>query len=503
MADGTVRIRDRFQFDVELSYPLPPDERRVDYELEAYFFIPPSLGINRDNYNKANFYDDLDAHLQLMTPLVPLDEIVPLASGPLSRLNASVFHLAENADTITADNFVVQLKLFCCVVRKSLRRYVDQVNDIRDPAERARRCERFAVSISSIRNSYRGLEHKLRGAAMYPQVISSFRFGDEFLSLHFEDYTYRLLEKLVISQPDPASSIRSKLLSIIREEIRYRRRREMPSIAEEGTENESLLYRRNVLKRYIASVLELHTQTQPGGKVVQETLFGVAAGLSMLFTTAIIFVYQSLYGALSLPVFLALIVSYIFKDRIKELLRLYFSKKFSGVLSDHKTRIYGTLRKFLGVCEETFDFVDESKIPADVMRVRDRDHMTEIEGTWIGERIFRYRRTIRLYPDRIFELYENLEISEIDDVLRFNVADIVKRTGTPEKLVFILAGDSYRKSIGDRVHHLNLVFRRPGFTDSECRRFRVVLNQRGIKRIDSVVTPLGDSQPASASAAAV
>ncbi|MDX1514832.1 MAG: hypothetical protein R3174_13925, partial [Gammaproteobacteria bacterium] len=364
-------------------------------------------------------------------------------------------------------------------------------------------CKRYEVSVSCIRRAYRDLEPRIRGAAMFPQVINTFRFGDEFLSLLFEECAYRLLENSAIADPKRNPHVERHLFPIIREEIDYRRNRGFPSIANETGENESLLYRRSVLKRYVSSVLQLDTQTKPGGKFVQETLFGLAAGLSMLFATAILFVYQWIYGALSLPVFFALIVSYIFKDRIKELLRMYFSRKLSGVLSDHRTRLYGTLDEVLGDCEETFDFLSESKIPKDVMNTRDRDHMTEIEGAWIGETVLRYRRKIHLHPERINRLYENLDISELDDVLRFNVTDLVKRTGTPEKPIFVLAQDGYRKIVGERVHHLNLVLRRSGFGDSKCERFRVVLNQKGIKRIDTVAAASPEIAAADRKAAAV
>ena len=484
--EDAVRIRDRFQFDVELGYPVPPDHQRIEYELETYLFLPPTLGINRDNYGKTNFYDDLDAHLRLRTPSVPLDAIVRSARGPLNRLNASVFRLSEHASRTTAESFVIQVKLFCCVVRKSLRKYAETANSVVNPDKLLQVCERYAVSVSAIRSAYRILEPRIRGAVLFPQAADTYRFGDEYLSLLFEEYSYRLLEGQSKEKSSREPRLESLLLQIVRAEIGYRKDRGFPSVADEGSENESLLYRRSVLKRYMGSVLQLHTQTRPGGKVIQETLFGLAAGLSMLFATGVLFIYQSHYGALSLPVFFALIVSYVFKDRIKELLRIYFSRKLTGILSDHKTRIYGTTREYLGECEETFDFVEESKVPRDVIRVRDRDHMTDIEGTWIGETIIRYKRKIRLHPERIARHYENLEITELDDVLRFNVTDLVKRTGTPEKPVFVLTQENYRRIVGERVHHLNLVFRRPGLENSGCERFRVVLNQRGIKRIDAV-----------------
>ena len=81
----------------------------------------------------------------------------------------------------------------------------------------------------------------------------------------------------------------------------------------------------------------------------------------MLFATAVLFVSQSFYGPLTLPVFLALVVGYMFKDRIKEILRVYFSQMVSSVLFDHKTRIYSNPNRPIGICRESFDFVDEAR----------------------------------------------------------------------------------------------------------------------------------------------
>ena len=495
--EETLRIRDRFQFDLELGYPFPRDVPRVEYELEAYLFLPSTLGINRDNYSKANFYDDLDAHIRLRTPSVSLDAIISSAGGPLSRLNNSVLRLCERTNPTTIERFVVQVKLFCCVVRKSLRKFVNATNSATAMAERAKLCERYAMSVSTIRSAYRELEPRLKNASTVPKVIETFRFGDEFLSLLFEECAFRILEGSTTDGDVRDPEVEKRLFPIIREEISYRRNRGFRSIADEHSKNEIFLYRRSVLKRHMGSVLQLETQTNPGGKFVQETVFGVAAGVSMLFATAILFVYQTIYGALSMPVFLALIVSYIFKDRIKEFLRIYFSRKLSGALSDHKTRLYGTQDEFLGVCEESFDFVGEAKIPREALNVRNRDPLSAIEDARIGETVLRYKRRIRIHPRRIGRLYGDLQFEELDDVLRFNVTDILKRAGRPEKPVYVVTRDGYRKIIGERVHHMNLVFRRSGASESRYERYRIVLNQRGIKRIEAV-TPAEQPLPSEA-----
>ncbi len=84
-------------------------------------------------------------------------------------------------------------------------------------------------------------------------------------------------------------------------------------------DNEAIVFKRGVLKKYISSFLFLDTNWKPEGKILEQLLIGFAAGLSMVFATLIAFYAQEKYGNLTLPFFSFLVVGYIFKDRIKEL----------------------------------------------------------------------------------------------------------------------------------------------------------------------------------------
>ena len=241
------------------------------------------------------------------------------------------------------------------------------------------------------------------------------------------------------------------------------------------------------LKKYMENVLFLDTRTRREGEVLEHTLFGIAAGVSMLFATAVLFISQSLYGTLSMPVFVALVIGYMFKDRIKELLRVYFSRAASGFLFDHKTKIYRDPQTVIGECRESFDFVDEATVPARIMKIRDRDHITEIESDWLREDVMRYRKRTKLSSKAVSDAYSEFETHGINDIMRFNIADVTQHMGDPRKELYVLDKDDYRRIKAERVYHLNMILRYGGNDQVRYKRLRIVLNRRKIKRIETVL----------------
>ncbi len=120
------------------------------------------------------------------------------------------------------------------------------------------------------------------------------------------------------------------------------------------------------MKKYVASILFLDTEVKTEWLLLQQVFLGLAAAAAMAFATAAAFISQTVYGSLTLPFFVTLVVSYIFKDRIKDLLRYHLSRKMTRFLFDHKTRVRDVAGKIVGVCRESFGFVKASKLPAEV-----------------------------------------------------------------------------------------------------------------------------------------
>lgn len=486
MIDESITVHDQHQFEIKLGYRLHKESKTTAYGLDAYLYLPYSLGINRATYTKAQFYNDMQAYIRLMSPEASLGTIVNGEASPLSTLRAATEALAAGATAETTARYEAEIKLFGCVVKSALHDYVEFTQKTLINEDRRRLMADYLDCAGRILTCYRELRQLVQIPSVSGRLQSVFDFGDEYLSLLFEDHTYLLLESVVSADPVFFGGFRGKLIDLIEQELSYRRQRHYQSIPDEKSDNEKLVFRKSVLKKYMSSVLFLSTRTEQAGAMMEQVVFGVAAGLAMIFATAVAFVTQSVYGSLTLPFFLALVISYIFKDRLKDLLRLYLSRRVASRLFDHHMHIYSSAGEDVGVCRESFEFVPERKIPPEIARMRSRDHITEIENGWVGEKVILYRKRILLYKDRILRLFRHHNIEGINDIMRFSVLEFIRKMDNPTKNLYVLEEDAYQRIKGDRVYHLNLLLRYALPRKTVYKRFRIVLNRKRIKRIEPV-----------------
>ena len=484
LVDGIPRIRHRHQFEIKLRYALPVAQTSSVYDFAVYFFLPPSLGVSRASYGKDRFFEDLQSYVRLKTPEVSFSDISRGGTGPLSRLNAAALRLQGDSTDRSVRLYEYQSKLFCCVLQSSLRECIYQLEAERDPDERIRRVDEYRKAASRLRATFSALRPRLCNPTMPKSVHKMYRFTDEYISLLLEEYTFRAISATPELTHD--EKLRIELTEFAKQEILHRATERYPSVASPESDNEGFVYRRGVLKRFMNSVLFLNVRSGEGSGILEEGLFGIAAGVSMIFATAVLFVSTQLYGTLTGPVFLALVISYIFKDRIKERLRRYLSRKASRWLFDHRTALYASDKDRIGVCSESVDFLEANMVPAPVTAVRNRSHITEIEGRWVGERAIRYRKLVKVFPIRIADMYEGANIHGLNDIMRFSVDEFVQHLGTIKKPVRALVDDEVKVVQGDRVHHMNVIVRYAADGVDSFQRYRIILNHDGIKRIETV-----------------
>ena len=203
---------------------------------------------------------------------------------------------------------------------------------------------------------------------------------------------------------------------------------------------------------------------------------------------------QSRYGNLTFPFFMALVISYILKDRIKELLRAYFSSVLKNWFFDQRMKIYRNEDEPLGVLKESFDFIDEQRLPEDVADLRKKDPISEIDGGWAGESVMHYRKYIKISNGALGSMYQNYKINAINDITRFSIINFLGKTGNPRKNLYTLAGDGYKKIYGERTYRLNMIVRYTANSQVTCKKFRIMFNRNGIKRIEQIDNLVGLSR---------
>lgn len=484
MLQVTVKRHDRFQIELKVSYPLPSGAHHRSHEFDLYFFAPHNLGVRRENYSKAQFYADLQSHLRLTTPTVPLDRFVDGPGSPLGKLQAAIEGAGIREASQPPDDYESAVKLFCSMLKSAVRDFSAYIRQAVDPDDREHLVGTFVESLRAICSEFRALRPRVFLPGVAARTLEIYLFGDEWLSLLVEDRGYRLLEEL--HELDHETDAFMDLRRLVESEAHYRSRKGYPSVPAEHGDNELPIFRRSALKKYMASILFLQTEVQEEGALLRETLFGVAAALAMIFATGIAFATQTLYGALTPALFVALVVSYVFKDKIKEQLRTYFRKSLSSLLFDRRTIVRDAARRPVGKCRECFDFWGQRRLPVKVRELRARRHVIEVEDGQLGEQILVYRKRVRLKAKAVHRTFPDYDVPGVTDILRFRVAEFLRRMDDPARELFVMDDEGYQRMKGVRVYHLNLVLRLRGSDQEELRRYRVVLTRKGIKRIEAV-----------------
>ena len=219
------------------------------------------------------------------------------------------------------------------------------------PADQKDLVEQFLANVADLCKAFRRLRSIINVPTINKEAFSRFLFADEFLSLLVEVNAYAMLEALKANGNGAFAEFKPRLLQLANSEIAYRAENGYPSLPNESGDNEILIFRKSVLKKFVESVLFLGVRAEREGTLVEQSFYAVAAGLSMVLATAVAFFFQREFGNLTFPLFVGLVVSYMAKDRVKELLRTFFATKIRRHFFDRRLQIFNDSSaslKFLG-----------------------------------------------------------------------------------------------------------------------------------------------------------
>ncbi|MEN8222465.1 MAG: hypothetical protein ABFR36_04320 [Acidobacteriota bacterium] len=477
-----IKIHDKETIEVKLEFPSSKKGEQKDrYFVNTYLFLPYALDINKHNYSKQDFYNSLKTHIRMTTPFFLLQKITGGSSSPYERLLKSIRDLVENPDNERLAKFELQVKRFCSIFDTSLRHAVNHILETGTKGDREDLIDEFLNRVKNIRNAYRDIRSDINIPLKIGNVFDIYQFADEYQSLNIERHILILSDKLSGNKLDEDGLLTRKLNDLVIEEITYREERKYLSVIRKSGSGEDILHRYSRLKKFIESNLFLNTDTKKDGVVFEQVLFSLAAGLAMIFATAVAFVSQLVYGNLTLPFFIALVISYMFKDRIKELVRLYLNKKQYRYFHDFKTNIYDQKEKKIGFLKESFQFIKHKHLHENILDARNRMRITEITNESMGEKIILYRNKIEIFKNKK-KLPD--DFSGLTEILRFNVSDLTKKMDDPEKEIFIKDTKGVKRLFANRNYHLNLILTYSDGKEKEASYYKLIVNKKGISRIE-------------------
>lgn len=505
--DSRIKLHDKHRFEIKLDIDLDASAKS-SYEVETYFFVPRALNVGPHNYNKEKFYNSSQRYIRFRTPKMSIGKVCDpeLKTSPLNRVREELGKVLSGAQDNTLTNTICnELRLLGCIIRGEIRDYVKvfveglATYDAAQPAAQRRLfvgegLENFLGDLKTLETALASLKAEISDPAVPVKIRETAAFFDEYVSLILEEYLTSLLEALR-SNPGARGrfdDVEKGITGIITAQSRYRQAMKYPSVLVPGSSNEEIIYRRGVLKKFISSVLYLKAEFSEWEGLTQ-VFFGLAAGAAMFFAVMVTFFVGRRYAVNSMPFVVAVVISYIFKDRIKDWLKLLFSKSLTRWISDRKIDIRdssgGGAR--IGLLKEAFTFLTDRDLPPDIARLRRLDNITSVDEEGKPERVFKYKKEIILYPEVIIKSHERRR--DLNDIMRFNIRELIAQaddSAVDYPYVDPASGD-VRVAQCARVYHINLVLKYTYYDRDEqvtihYERIRIVVNKDGIVRLEEV-----------------
>lgn len=514
-----VSTRDVRTLEIRRFLPLPRrhNEART-YTLDAYFYFPRSFGITPDTFSTDDFYRDASTLMRLHAPGARLSDLADLgnpqnpgamlrqqlpllltddAPGADSLARLAQLYSAEVADAAASAGEFLREQVLATATRAQARSVRDPENqrDLEALEELiARTCGDLLQVLGSV--------HRLRakGAAFRavepPALLMALAFAEEYASAVIDE---QLAELAALIERQPAlrngqgtvPRLRVRLGHVI-EQVN-RRRLDQGFATPWGDALEYFSYRIGRLKDELERALYINTRQLARDPFYRNSAAMVAAGLAATWATlAQVPLLSSDSSRDSQWLLLTFaVLAYVLKDRIKEWTRQIIA---SRVLSwDHDLKILGEeLQRvgfgvFTGRARERVRYETEAVLPPGVTGIR-LAHRTVRGVATETEQVLHYRRQLSFScgPQPVPEGFG------VQDLVRLSLDEILKRLDDPVETVrfYDYRNARFRKAEVPRVHHLNLVLsaRDHSLRLRTLSRTRVVVNQRGVVRLDPVAT---------------
>ncbi|MDD3944428.1 MAG: hypothetical protein PHS38_06905 [Bacteroidales bacterium] len=483
MIEVRYKIHDEYSIEFKQRFLVRQGIKDNRFEVNTWLFIPNSLDITPQTYGQDLFYRDVKSNVRLITPVYTLCDLGRADAAPFRYLKQAFTTLAGNPDKDNTAEFVYQIKMVSVIIKGALRDHASAMIREVDTGRIREAGQEFIACTVKVLEQFRKMKEIINVPAVSEDRKAHFLFGDEAVSQLVIVYALKILSFLRDqgSCPEEEQALRSFVTS----EYHYKRKMGYSVLDTYDREkNKELVYRYGLLKKYIESDLFVTLDQKKDGIALEQIYYSIAAGVAMIFATVVAFIFQRRFGMFSIPLFLALVISYMLKDRIKDLMRYYFAYKRKGKYFDHKS----TVRfkdKAIGWIKEGMDFISPAKVPAIVMDLRNCSNRMMSEYSLLDEKIILYRKLVHI-DSREMEENNLYTVDGINDIFRLHINRLTQKMDNP--LVPLMKLD---ETTGDlltieapKIYNLHIIMQVRSEDHSDFRAFKVVASRDGIKKIE-------------------
>ncbi len=355
-------------------------------------------------------------------------------------------------------DYLNALKLFSLIFIKAIAKEMT-------PEAAASEPDRFIQVLNDIEI----IINRLRTYILLPDNTGkmAFQMINEYCSSHFIQLS------LACAAEIPEGETRDILLKLIDKEYQYRENANM--FAMDGKISFSkTVYKLKLLRRYCESVLYFNVKRREEGVVMQQFIFSMAAGLSML----IAFWSQQKFGNFTTSFLVAMVLGYIVKDRLKELSREATYLRLSRYMFDFVCYLKSDLiknRSSVGTVKEVVQFVKFRKLDKAIKLLFKKNQLLNKEDI---ESVLVYKRQ---YKDLSSEMPVGIE--QYADFVIFNLRKMLRNTSYQDYSYYYKKNNKVVCRKVPRNYAIDLIIK---VSDDEHKNYQhhtIRVNHKGIRKI--------------------
>lgn len=474
---------DNFSVEFKFGFDCKMEGAQDDFSVNAWIFVPNSLDINSEVYGKKQFYRDIKSNVRLITPSFLLRDIVQDSSLPLTSLrNAMETYVREKTES-SLTNYEYHLKMFAAIFKSALRDQAAHMRRTPSLMDAEHLVDDYIVTAGEILTKFRSLFAIIDVPSVPDRARNYFKLCDEFITHTVEVQTIRIIKKMDSSdglQPD--QSVRERFAEMVMQQREYKKLKGYGILNKDVNHDRRLVHHRGMLKKYIESDLYINLNKKKDGVAVEQLLYSIAAGVAMIFATGVAWFTQIKYGNITWPLFVVLVVSYMLKDRIKELMRYYFAHRLGDKYFDKKA-VISIGERNVGVLKEGFDFISTTKVPSQVMMYRDKASSIEDETRIFEEKVMLYRKHLTINDVELSNIAD-YPMRGINEIMRLHLTRFTQKMDNPQVPIDTFDPDGNVITINvQKSYYINIVFQLQHGTDVEYHHFRITMTRNGVLHI--------------------
>lgn len=493
--EGQLHFHDRWQFELKSEFS-PKEKRKSEYTQELYLFIPNSLQVNSQTYPKSQFYQDEVNYVRFKTPTFSFKELLDSTNGrsPINRL----LKLGEEQPTNTTMAVVEdELKLLANIIRSSLRHEVNHLCHALEETNSSDELKPIIIQIQQLIHNLDELDAKIQTIWIgfdnnwKKHNLSEFSsYIQEFISNSIHRYLSELIDQIRIHEEEGLFPVDQELCRIIiKETIRVEQFLKFSHPINSTGKDEYIIYRRGLLNKFVLDALLLKINRFAADQKLKHIIEAISAGIAMLIYL-ILFVWQgSVFVFNSLPFILITVALYMLKDRIKDYLKTISYTQAFKYFADYTTVIRSGNNNVWGRLKEWFSFVDPNKLSKEIARIRNKEFHSVLEEIIRQEQVIYYKKIVKIYANNPIESRR----SSLNIIFRFNIHQFLYKASDPYEYMSTIDPESHKFILNKlpKVYHLNVIMKNTyKELDKELRvelkKYRIVIDKNGIKRIESI-----------------